>query len=129
VTLVAVVSERKVVVIASGAGPVACSLSSLLGGHLGSNLLHSLPLGISVLSGLAHVRGHTVGILVGLGLLAPEALFPALEIVVLALGALPASFGELEVTPLWEWRQVIRVRVGAARSGGVLFKVECGQLQ
>jgi hypothetical protein len=41
---------------------------------------------------------HTFRVLSALGLFAPVALFAALEVIVLALAALPASFGELEVS-------------------------------
>jgi hypothetical protein len=41
---------------------------------------------------------HTFRVFCALGLFAPVAFFAALEVVVLALTALPASFGELEVS-------------------------------
>ena len=69
---------------------------------------------------------HSVGILGSLSLLAPVALLSALEVVVLALGALPSSFGELEVTSSGGWGfvdGVIGSVLGAARSGGVVLKV------
>jgi len=49
------------------------------------------------------VSWHSIGIFAGLGLLASMALLSALEVVVLALGAFPSSFGELEVTSSWGW--------------------------
>ena len=50
--------------------------------------------------GLEHVLWLSLKILGALGLFASEALFPALEVVILALGAFPASIRELEVISL-----------------------------
>jgi hypothetical protein len=41
---------------------------------------------------------HTFRVVSALGLFAPVAFFAALEVIVLALAAFPASFGELEVS-------------------------------
>ena len=116
---VADVSERKVVVEASLTGPVAdtllhnhllllvallvavhgavlvlsvlelCSLNAFLG-------LHLLRLWLSS-ENSHHVLRLTLNIFHVLELFAPKARFSALEVVVLALVALPATIGEVEV--------------------------------
>ena len=122
---VAGVSERKVVVGAPLAGPVTNSLGRLLAWNLSwSDLLHSFSKSILVFGGLLHMRWHTIGVLVRLGLLAPVAFLAALEVVVLALRALPSTFWELEVSSLWRcWSNVLLsiLGVGAARAGGVVL--------
>ena len=108
VAFVANVSESEVVVAASLTGPVADSLGGLLevarAEFSRGNLLHCSPLGVFINSRLLHVSWHSIGIFAGLGLLASVALLSALKVVVLALGAFPSSFGELEVTSSWGWR-------------------------
>jgi hypothetical protein len=70
------------------------------------------------------VSWHTFGVLLALGFLASVALFAAFEVVVLAFAALPASFGELEVSPRWKRRKFLGVAVGVgrARAGGVVLE-------
>lgn len=105
VAFVAHISESKVVIAASFAGPVSNSLCWLLARDDLSwgDLLHGFSLGLSVNGRLLHVSWHTIGVFVGLALLASVALLSTLEVVVLALGAFPSSFGELEVTSSWGW--------------------------
>jgi hypothetical protein len=99
VAFVAHISEREVVVEAPLAAPVTHSaLIRLLGVWYFRwyHLLHGLPL--RILGGQLHVSWHTFRVFSTLGLFAPVAFFTALEVVVLALAALPATFGELEVS-------------------------------
>jgi len=96
--LVALLSERVVVVAAPLAFPVAVSgLQALAAsGHEGLGLGAHLGL-----LALQQMLGHALEVGLSLLLLAPEAVGSALEIVVLAGTALPASLGELEgLSPL-----------------------------
>ena len=72
------------------------------------------------------MRWHTFRIIVRFALLASVALLSALEVVVLALGALPSSVGELEVTSSGGWGELVDGVLGsvsgAARAGGVVLE-------
>ena len=73
------------------------------------SLLFPLLLGLLLLlldsGGDAHVLRLTLCILLGFGLLTPEAVLTALEVVVLAFGALPAAIWEAELL-------VVSIRLG-----------------
>ena len=98
---VAGVAESEVDVRALRAHPVTVSLlgwplCDLLWLFLIDILLIIDFLGFSRVFALMHVLGLSVVVLFRLGLLAPEALLPSLEVVVQALAALPSSLREVE---------------------------------
>lgn len=107
--LVAEASERIVVVGASLADPVATPVGDLaLRGGLGLLLgpLHLTVVLVCLLEGglLLRRHGHVLGlaldVVVALDFFASVAVFAALEVIVLALGALPAAVREVEVVLL-----------------------------
>ena len=123
---VAGISKREVMVAASLTSPIADSLrASLLGSawELWGDLLHGFPLLLSLLRGDLHVSWHTIGVFGRLDLLAPVAFLAAFEVVVLALGALPAALRELEVSSLAWSVFLLAVAVGRARAGREVLEV------
>jgi len=106
------VSEGEVVIEASLAGPISNSLCWLLWVRIGScavfvsicklvhdNLFHDLTLLlVAVDLRLEHMLWFAVGVIRWLGLLASVALLSALEVIVLAFVALPASIWEVKTS-------------------------------
>jgi len=102
------------VIITSLAGPVTNSLGSwgqvstlvswlaelggvlVGGGGVFFTALSGIPFGLLGNVILDHVLWFAVSVVIGLSFLAPEALLPALEVVVLALVALPTAIWEVE---------------------------------
>jgi len=109
---VAHVTETKVVVGASLAGPVASSLLVEVASELVDSVVEAVLVSFVLAVGVGfagllllgqsvdHVVWLSVNVLGGLGLLASVASFSSLEIVVLAFGALPATVWELKVGSL-----------------------------